>query len=57
MVKFKVWTTDMPEPEPDEIVSAESMDCSWRLPWKTVREDAISGFTTVFIEEKPDAKG
>lgn len=46
----------MPEPSPEELVSVDSMDCSWKLPWKTVREDAISGFAAVYLIEKESAK-
>lgn len=52
MPKFIPWTPDKPEPQPDEIVMVEAMDFSWRLPWKQVREDALSGFAVVFLEEE-----
>lgn len=50
--KFTRWTPDMPEPEPDTIVSVDALDCSWRLPWKTVRDDALSGLAAVYLEEQ-----
>jgi hypothetical protein len=48
----KVWNPSMPEPDPDELVSVEAMDCTFRLPWSTVRDDAISGFAAVLTEDE-----
>jgi hypothetical protein len=57
MTKYTRWTSDQPEPDPETIVSVDAMDCSWRLPWKLVREDAISGFATVYLETDEERNG
>lgn len=54
-MRYKLWTKDQPEPDPEQIVSVDALDCSWKLPWKTVREDALSGLAAVYLEE-PDAR-
>lgn len=48
---YKRWTVNDPEPPADQVVSVDAMDCTWRLPWSKVREDAISGFAAVYILE------
>ena len=53
MVKYRLWQVGDPEPDPDQEVECESMGLSWRLCWKVVREDAISGRATVFVPERP----
>ena len=54
MTKYIPWKVGDPEPELDELVPCESMDCSWKLPWKQIRKDVLSGFTTAFRVEKDD---
>jgi hypothetical protein len=54
MTKFIPWKIGDPEPQPDELIQCESMDFSWKLPWKQIREDVLSGFTTAFRVEKED---
>lgn len=45
------WTVNDPEPPLEQIVEVDALDCAWKLPWKTVREDAISGLAAVYILE------
>jgi NTP pyrophosphatase (non-canonical NTP hydrolase) len=52
MTKFIRWTKDQPEPADETVVSVDAYDCSWRLPWKDVREDALSGLAAVYLEEE-----
>ena len=54
MTKFIPWKIGDPEFEPDELVQCESMDYSWKLPWKQIRENVLSGFTTAFRIEEDD---
>lgn len=56
MSSYTRWTPDQPEPDPEQKVYIEAMDFSWRLPWKTVREDAISGLAVVYIEDHENAR-
>lgn len=49
---YKKWNLGDPEPDPETVVEADALDFSWRLPWKVVREDAISGLAAVYIEDK-----
>lgn len=54
MTEYKLWKVGDPEPDDEQIVSVDALDCSWRLPWKTVREDAISGLAAVYLEVAKD---
>lgn len=56
MTTFKLWTKGQPEPLPEQLVSVDALDCSWRLPWKTVREDALSGLAAVYIEQEEESQ-
>lgn len=32
----------------EDLVSIESMGFSWKLPWKTVKEDVKTGWATLY---------
>jgi hypothetical protein len=50
-MRYRVWYPDMPEPKPETIVLAETIHGSFKMRWEKVREDALSGYAVVLLEE------